>query len=158
MKQQAKGLICRFGAFVRECGQRIRVMKVAFDQAESGDGARCRERSEEQRRDEHAWSRTDDAGRPNDHPRNLPRDITRLRSVLLIIVSLAALPLLARAQSLTDSDISSGAVVSTAPVQLDVTYTRPTQTTKLRNYFFDAFGPYPIVGAAAMAGIDQYLM
>jgi hypothetical protein len=36
-----------------------------------------------------------------------------------------------------------------------MTYTRPKQTTKLRNYFFDAFGPYPIVGAALVAGINQ---
>jgi hypothetical protein len=27
--------------------------------------------------------------------------------------------------------------------------------TKLRNYFFDAYGPYPIVGAALAAGINQ---
>jgi hypothetical protein len=40
-------------------------------------------------------------------------------------------------------------------VQPDQPYTRPTQAIKLRNYFFDAFGPYPIVGAAIMAGISQ---
>jgi hypothetical protein len=34
-------------------------------------------------------------------------------------------------------------------------YTRPTQRTKLRNYVFDAFGPYPIAGAAFAAGIGQ---
>ena len=51
---------------------------------------------------------------------------------------------------------SSGAVASApATTQLDLTYTRPTQTTKLHNYFFDAFGPYPIVGAAVAAGISQ---
>jgi hypothetical protein len=32
---------------------------------------------------------------------------------------------------------------------------RPTQKTKLHNYAFDAFGPYPIVGAAFAAGINQ---
>jgi hypothetical protein len=62
---------------------------------------------------------------------------------------------LARAQSLTDSGSSSGAVASAPTTQLDLTYTRPTQTTKLHNYFFDAFGPYPIVGAAVAAGIAQ---
>src|SRR5579862_1142463 len=34
-------------------------------------------------------------------------------------------------------------------------YSRPTPTTKLRNYFFDGFGPYSIVGAAFAAGINQ---
>jgi hypothetical protein len=36
-----------------------------------------------------------------------------------------------------------------------MTYTRPTQRTKLHNYFFDAVGPYPIIGAALAAGINQ---
>jgi len=34
-------------------------------------------------------------------------------------------------------------------------YTRPTQEIKLRNYVFDAFGPYPIVSAAVFAGVGQ---
>jgi hypothetical protein len=32
---------------------------------------------------------------------------------------------------------------------------RPTQTTKLHNYLFDAIGPYPIGGAGIVAGINQ---
>ncbi|MGA8224561.1 MAG: hypothetical protein WB780_23150 [Candidatus Acidiferrales bacterium] len=35
------------------------------------------------------------------------------------------------------------------------TYSRPTEKTKLDNYLFDSFGPYPIVGAALVAGIQQ---
>jgi len=50
---------------------------------------------------------------------------------LLIIAILAALPVLARAQSLLDSGDSSGAVAITTPAQLDLTYTRPTQKTKI---------------------------
>src|ERR1700728_60360 len=38
---------------------------------------------------------------------------------------------------------------------LDLTYTRPTEATKVRNYAFDAFGPYSIAGAALAAGIGQ---
>jgi hypothetical protein len=34
-------------------------------------------------------------------------------------------------------------------------YERPTEKTKLVNYFFDGFGPYPILGAAIVAGINQ---
>ena len=46
-------------------------------------------------------------------------------------------------------------MVSTNPKQLGLEYTPPTQKTKLRNYAFDAFGPYPLVGAGIAAGIDQ---
>ena len=76
---------------------------------------------------------------------------------LLAIAALAALPL-AKAQSLVDSGNSSSTAASSARAaqpQPDLTYIRPTQKTKLRNYFFDAFGPYPIVGAAFAAGINQ---
>lgn len=79
--------------------------------------------------------------------------------LLLLIAALAALPVLAKAQSLVNSrDSSSSTVdfsVSTASPQPDLTYMRPPQATKLRNYFFDAFGPYPIVGAGIAAGINQ---
>ena len=154
-RQQPKSLMCRVGAFVRDCRRRVRVMKVAFGQAELDDGARSHKRSEEQRPDEHTWSRTDHARCPNDRSLDLRRCVTKTRSALLIIAFLAALPVLARAQSLTDSGSSSGAAASAPTTQLDLTYMRPTQTTKLHNYFFDAFGPYPIVGAAVAAGISQ---
>jgi hypothetical protein len=79
--------------------------------------------------------------------------------LLLAIAGLAALPLLAKAQSLADSGDSSSAALlpslGTTHPQLALTYTRPTQKTKLRNYFFDTFGPYPIVGAGFAAGINQ---
>ncbi len=80
--------------------------------------------------------------------------------VLLAIAGLAALPVAAMAQSLADPvdpspvDPSSAATNAT-PAQSDLTYMRPTQTTKLRNYLFDAFGPYSIVGAGFVAGINQ---
>jgi hypothetical protein len=71
--------------------------------------------------------------------------------LLFAIANFAASPVTAKAQSLVDS---SEIVASTAP-QADLVYTRPTQEIKLRNYVFDAFGPYPIAGAAAVAGIGQ---
>jgi hypothetical protein len=75
---------------------------------------------------------------------------------LLVIATLATLPALAMAQSLVASADSSGtAVLSTTTALPDLTYTRPTQKTKLRNYAFDAFGAYPIVGAAFAAAINQ---
>jgi hypothetical protein len=78
--------------------------------------------------------------------------------VLAANASLATLPLLARAQTLADAGGSSNTVAlsaNTTHSQPDLTYARPTQKTKLRNYFFDGFGPYPIVGAAFAAGINQ---
>jgi hypothetical protein len=83
----------------------------------------------------------------------------RIMLLLLLIAGLATLPVLAKAQSLVDSGESSSSTVdlsvSTASPQLDLTYMRPPQATKLRNYFFDAFGPYPIIGAGLAAGINQ---
>jgi hypothetical protein len=77
------------------------------------------------------------------------------RNTLLLLL-IAALPIMSAAQSLTDSGTSGSPVVSTHKVQPDLTYTRPPQSTKLRNYVFDAFGPYPIVGAGLAAGVNQW--
>src|SRR5450759_5790721 len=78
--------------------------------------------------------------------------------LLLAIAGLTVLPPLAKAQSQADSGASSSTAASstsTTPPQPDLTYTRPTEKTKLHNYFFDTLGPYPIVGAALAAGINQ---
>lgn len=37
----------------------------------------------------------------------------------------------------------------------DLTFTRPTEKTKIRNYFFDAFDPYPVAGAAILGAVNQ---
>jgi hypothetical protein len=81
-----------------------------------------------------------------------------LTLLLLAIAGLAVLPPLAMAQSQADSqDSSSTAASSTSTThpQPDLTYMRPTEKTKLQNYFFDTLGPYPIVGTALAAGINQ---
>src|ERR1035437_4115748 len=77
-----------------------------------------------------------------------------MRRIMLLLLVVAALPLSAKAQTLADSRDSAGTVATTTPVP-DLTYIRPTTKTKLHSYFFDAFGPYPIVGAALAAGINQ---
>ena len=83
----------------------------------------------------------------------------RVVTVVLAVAGLAAVPLLATAQSSAGArDSSRTAVLPPSPGaigQADSNYVRPTQKTKLRNYFFDAFGPYPILGAAFAAGISQ---
>jgi hypothetical protein len=77
----------------------------------------------------------------------------------LAIVGVTALPALVGAQSLTHSGASPSTAVLPSPIttrqQLSVTYACPTEKMRLRNYFFDAFGPYPILGAALAGGINQ---
>ena len=75
--------------------------------------------------------------------------------LLLAAAALSSLPATAGSQSLPDSVDSSGPVASTTSGQIDLTYVRPTEKTKVINYVFDAFGPYPIAGAALAAGISQ---
>jgi hypothetical protein len=83
----------------------------------------------------------------------------RLKRLLLTLAGSVLLPLLAMAQLPADPGDSSGAVVSTSTgtplLPLPLTYARPTEKTRLRNYLFDAFGPYPIAGAALTAGVNQ---
>ncbi len=83
----------------------------------------------------------------------------RIVPLLLLIANLAVLRVPAKAQALVVSGDSSSSTVdlsvSTATPQPDFTYMRPPQGTKLRNYLFDAFGPYPVVGAGIAGGINQ---
>ena len=73
----------------------------------------------------------------------------------LVIAVLTTLPELAASQAVRNTSDSSGVVPATTSLQLDPTYERPTQRTMIANYAFDAFGPYPIVGAGFAAGINQ---
>lgn len=76
--------------------------------------------------------------------------------ILRVVPLLFAMALpLAQAQSPAGSGNSGSTILSANTTHTDLTYTRPTQKTKLRNYFFDAFGPYPIVAAAFASGINQ---
>ena len=81
--------------------------------------------------------------------------IPRIIHGLVVIANLAALSMPAEAQSPLDSGDSSGTFASISPAKLDLKYTRPTEATKIRNYLFDAFGPYPIARAAFTAGFQQ---
>lgn len=87
---------------------------------------------------------------------------TRGKALLLAVAAVfAALSPLAKAQAATNSGASSSSAdalpssPSATLTQRDLTYIRPTNKTKLRNYIFDAFGPYPIFGAAFASGINQ---
>jgi hypothetical protein len=80
--------------------------------------------------------------------------------LLLPIAALSLLVPLTKAQSTIDSptsssvayDSSSSSAKPPPPVFL---YTRPTEKAKVHNYLFDAFGPFPIAGAALIAAVNQ---
>jgi hypothetical protein len=86
---------------------------------------------------------------------NLDMKMRRFMLLLLVIADLAAWPVLAKAQSSATPPDSPGTVANTPPAQRDLTYTRPTEKTKFHNYIFDMIGPFPILGAALSAGINQ---
>jgi hypothetical protein len=81
-------------------------------------------------------------------------------SLLAAITGLGVLAPLDRAQSSVATGTSSSiagasAAPSTTPPPLDPVYQKPTGKIKLRTYLFDAFGPYPIAGAALIAAVNQ---
>jgi hypothetical protein len=77
----------------------------------------------------------------------------------LALLAMAALPLAAQAQAtgqtLADARNPPSTFAVTPVAQLNLVYVRPTTKVKLNNYLFDAFGPYPIVAAVLVGGIDQ---
>jgi len=84
----------------------------------------------------------------------------KLPLVVLFVIALGAFVAVpvAKAQLLTDSKEpagSPGASETATLSQAQLSYVRPTAKIEFRNYLFDAFGPYPIVGAAVAAGINQ---
>jgi len=89
----------------------------------------------------------------------------KIRQIMLVLLAIggsAALAVPAKAKSASlavsgDSSSSASAVLPASPLYPppDPNYTRPTEKTKLHNYLFDTFGPYPIVGVGIAAGINQ---
>src|SRR5580700_2497709 len=77
------------------------------------------------------------------------------RGITLSLLLVASMSLLARAQSLADPGDSSSTAAVTNPARPDLTYFRPTASMKLHSYVYETFGPYPIVGSAVVAGINQ---
>lgn len=89
--------------------------------------------------------------------------ISFMLPVALTLAAFSLAPLQTAAQSATGaeaasetpatSQISPSGISPTAePV---VTYVRPTEGQKIRNYAFDAFGPYAFASAAVSGGIHQ---
>jgi hypothetical protein len=85
----------------------------------------------------------------------IDRKVRRVLFFLLVAAVLALLSVTSGSQSLPFAGDSSDTQASAASSQIDLTYVRPTQRIMVRNYAFDAFGPYPVAGAAIIAGIHQ---
>jgi hypothetical protein len=82
--------------------------------------------------------------------------MSRMMLSLITAVAAAMAPMAAVSQLLSNANGPSDSVTTVATANLSLVYERPTERTKINNYLFDAFGPYPIVGAGVAAGIDQW--
>jgi hypothetical protein len=76
--------------------------------------------------------------------------------IFSIAASIVAMPVAVRSQSLIFAEDLSSAEAETAQPQLEPLYSRPTHRVMVANYVFDAFGPYPLVGAGVVASIGQF--
>jgi hypothetical protein len=95
--------------------------------------------------------------------------IVRASALFVIVVAIFALSPQARSQAPAGSGTSasssaqqpssaqSSALPDSPKPQPGTTteYRRPTEREKLHNYFFDAFGPLPALGAAFASGVQQ---
>jgi hypothetical protein len=81
---------------------------------------------------------------------NLEMKMRQLILLWLAMVGLSVLQVPANAQA-----PAAVRPADTPPSHPELTYVRPTEKIKIHNYLFDAFGPYPIIGAAFAAGINQ---
>ncbi len=82
----------------------------------------------------------------------------RLVFVALFLAALMmTLSIRARAQStLIANETTNTLEVSTPPVTIDIDYQQPTERTKIKNYIFDTYGPYPVAGSLTAAGMSQF--
>jgi hypothetical protein len=80
---------------------------------------------------------------------------------LFVLAGLGALAPLDRAQAPAGAGASSSFAESSPAVTanhpaLDLTYKRPTEKAKLRDYLLQAYGPVPMLGSAIIAAGNQY--
>lgn len=103
-------------------------------------------------------SRRDPEKRPWSRSTDVPLRMEIRRALLLLSIAkvLATLSVMAKSQSLSYSESSPVTAATSVSGQAVLVYVRPTARTKLNNYIFDAYGPYPIAGAAVAAGISQW--
>jgi hypothetical protein len=76
--------------------------------------------------------------------------------ILLLPAFVTCLSQFAESQDLPYTGNSSSSISSIPSDQLEPAYLRPTEKTKFKNYVFDGFGPYPVVVAGVVAGVNQW--
>ncbi|MFZ1086443.1 MAG: hypothetical protein WAN35_15885 [Terracidiphilus sp.] len=81
--------------------------------------------------------------------------LSRVAFLLIAAAVLACLSLTANPQSAPMAGDSSSILENEPSAKMDLAYVRPTQRTMVSNYLFDAYGPYPIVGAGLVAAFHQ---
>ena len=101
--------------------------------------------------------RADRKGKQEGQLINEPFGMNMRRAMMLVLVPvvLATMSLPAQSQWLSLSDAPTKDESSTAPVTPELTYARPTPRMTMKNYTFDAFGPYALAFTAFTAGLDQ---
>jgi hypothetical protein len=76
-------------------------------------------------------------------------------AIVLIFATAFGIAVPARSQLPSNTGYSLAGGGTTTSSTLDPTYIRPTPSKTLRNFAFDAFGPYALTGAVLTAGLDQ---
>lgn len=96
------------------------------------------------------------AGSKERLPAVSPRERQRRRTLCAIVALVVGTSALAaRSQAFANLDDSPTRDSFVAPARPAQDYLRPTERTKVENYLFDAYGPYPMIGAGVAAGINQ---
>jgi hypothetical protein len=75
--------------------------------------------------------------------------------ILLLVVAGLAAKLRAQVQSSIVSEEPSKSADGATATKSEPAYVRPTEKEKLHAYLLDTIGPYPILGAALLAGVNQ---
>ena len=93
--------------------------------------------------------------------RGIARIVTRVAVCTALLLAFSAFRTQAQADQGAGASKPAGASANDSSAQAatqpqpGVRYVRPTERVKLHNFIFDAVGPYPFIGAAGTAGIQQ---
>jgi hypothetical protein len=91
--------------------------------------------------------------------RSIARIMLRVATCTALIAAFNAPRSRAQSSQGATTPATTAGETSAAPTanqpQPSVGYVRPDEREKIHNFLFDAFGPYPFIGAAGAAGISQ---
>jgi len=78
-----------------------------------------------------------------------------LRLINLLPLVFATLPVCSGAQLAVSPTVAPDNAITAVPTRVVPFYVRPSQTTMFHDYALAAYGPYPVVGSAFAAGLNQ---